>query len=174
MKEFTVTAIGEDRPGIVAAVTEVLLNLGCNLADCSMSLLRSQFAMLLLIEAPEEVDSERLEAALSKPASRLGLSITTRQVPTPEPVAPGRPYVVSFYGDDRPGIVHRVSKVLAECEVNICNLASHLVGPGIYSVVLDVDVPAKMPAAEMESILKGVASELGISLTFRSGEGTPL
>jgi glycine cleavage system transcriptional repressor len=174
MKEFTVTAIGEDRPGIVAAVTEVLLRLGCNLADCSMSLLRSQFAMLLLIEAPEEVDSQGLEAALREPAERLGLSITTRPVPEAHPPAPGRPYVVSFYGDDRPGIVHRVSKALAEREVNICNLASHLVGEGIYSVVLDVDVPAGLDPAGLEADLKELASGLGVSLTLRTGEGTPL
>jgi len=39
MREFAITAIGQDRPGIVAGFTEVLLTLGCNLADCSMSLL---------------------------------------------------------------------------------------------------------------------------------------
>ncbi|MGH2732689.1 MAG: glycine cleavage system protein R [Actinomycetota bacterium] len=174
MKEFTVTAIGEDRPGIVAAVTEILLHLGCNLADCSMSLLRGQFAMLLLIEAPEEMDPERLEAALSEPAGRLSLSIATRRVAAQGPPAAGRPYVVSFYGNDRPGIVHRISKALAEAEVNICNLASHLVGDGIYFVVLDIDAPAGVEPAELEAGLKEIASELGISLTLRSGEGTLL
>ena len=66
MNEIAITAIGRDRPGIVAGFTEVLLSLGCNLADCSMSLLRDQFAMILLVEAPDGVSAGRLDAALQE------------------------------------------------------------------------------------------------------------
>ncbi|HVF11766.1 MAG TPA: ACT domain-containing protein, partial [Actinomycetota bacterium] len=38
MRHLTVTATGKDRPGIVAAVTGALLEVGCNLSDCSMAL----------------------------------------------------------------------------------------------------------------------------------------
>jgi len=36
VNEFAVWALGADRPGIVAAVTGVLLRMGCNLKDCSI------------------------------------------------------------------------------------------------------------------------------------------
>ena len=37
---MAVTAVGRDRPGIVARVTAALLHLGCNLGETSMARLR--------------------------------------------------------------------------------------------------------------------------------------
>ncbi len=39
--------LGEDRPGIVKAVTGILYQAGANLEDVSMTLLDGQFAMML-------------------------------------------------------------------------------------------------------------------------------
>src|SRR6266568_170671 len=128
MNEFAITAIGQDRPGIVAGFTEVLLELGCNLSDCSMSLLRDEFAMILLVEAPDDVGTRRLDAALKEPAARFDLLVTTRQVHEVGDHPEATPFVVSVYGKDRPGIVHAVSKVLAADGVNITDLRSHLAG----------------------------------------------
>ena len=50
VKEFAVWALGADRPGIVAAVTGVLFAMGCNLKDCSMTVLSRHFAMMMLVE----------------------------------------------------------------------------------------------------------------------------
>lgn len=174
MHEFAVTAIGEDRPGIVAAVTEVLYHLGCNLADCSMSLLRNQFAMILLVEAPGEVTGAGIEEALAGTSARLGLGLTVREVPHAEAVPPARPYVISIYGADHPGIVYRVSKALAEIGVNITDLSSHLVGEGIYTMVLDADLPAVVDPPALEARLKEIAAEIQVDLTFRSAEPSEL
>src|SRR5438094_166616 len=50
---FAVSAVGADRPGIVAAVTGAFLEHGCNLEDTSMTILRGHFAMMLVVAAPE-------------------------------------------------------------------------------------------------------------------------
>lgn len=173
MRDLTVTAIGDDQPGIVAAVTEVLLDQGCNLADCAMSLLRKQFAMILLVEAPDELTHSQLETALEPGASRLGLTVTVREVAHAEPEPPGRPYVISVYGADRPGIVHRVAKALAERRVNITDLVSHLVGD-LYTMVLDVDLPAELDQSRVEQDLATLATELGIEIVFRPSEAAEL
>jgi predicted amino acid-binding ACT domain protein len=49
MLRFAVSVFGRDRPGIVAAVTRVLADAGCNLEDTSMTILRGHFAMMLVI-----------------------------------------------------------------------------------------------------------------------------
>jgi glycine cleavage system transcriptional repressor len=174
MREFAITAIGQDRPGIVAGFTEVLLTLGCNLADCSMSRLRNEFAMILLVEAPQEVSADWLNAALEEPARRFDLVVTTRQfeeAPAPEgDVA----FVVSVYGTDRPGIVHTVSRALADLDVNITDLRSHLAGEDLYAMILDVSLPPALPPEEVASRLQAVSRELGVSLTFRSAEAAEL
>ncbi len=65
MPHFAVSAVGVDRPGIVAAVTGVLVEQGCNLEDTSMSILRGHFAMMLLVAGPDGLTAEALEAALT-------------------------------------------------------------------------------------------------------------
>lgn len=167
-------AVGKDRPGIVAGVTEVLYRLGCNLADCSMSLLGGHFAMILLVEAPSEVTGGGLESALQEPIRQLGLVTTVREISHAEAHRPSRPYVVSLYGADRPGIVYRISRALADRGVNITDLASHVVGANVYSMVLDVDLPDDVDPTELEPALQEVAHELEVHLTFRSSEAAEL
>ena len=174
MHDLTVSAVGEDRPGIVAAVTEVLLECGCNLADCSMSLLRRQFAMILLVEAPDELSHEALEIALRGPAERLGLVTTVREVAHAGTISPGRPYVVSLYGPDRPGIVHRIASVLAGWQANITDLVSRLAGDDVYTVIIDADLPPEADADGLAAELGAAAGELGIELTFRASETVEL
>ena len=41
---FAITVVGHDRPGIIAEVTGALADLGGNLEDSSMTLLRGHFA----------------------------------------------------------------------------------------------------------------------------------
>ena len=74
MAHFSLSAVGVDRPGIVAAVSGVLADHGCNLEDSTMSILQGQFAILLVVSAPEGVDAPGLEAAFAPVAERFGLS----------------------------------------------------------------------------------------------------
>lgn len=174
MHDLTVSAIGEDRPGIVAAVTGVLLEQGCNLADCSMSLLRRQFAMILLVEAPDELSDEGLADALAEPAGRLGLVTSVRRVAHAETSSSGRPHVVSVYGPDRPGIVHKVASVLAGMGVNVTDLISRLAGDDLYMVMVEIDLPDESDAAAVEAELQAAAREMGVEITFRPAEPVEL
>lgn len=163
MTLLAISAIGADRPGIVAALTQVLYERGCNLEDTSMTILRGHFAMTLIV-AGEEAG---LEAALH--AALPDLLLTVRAVPEEHEQQPTRPYVVSVYGADHPGIVARVAAVLAERAVNITDLTTRLVDD-LYAMVLDVDLPPGADAAEAESALHAVAAELEVEATIRPAE----
>jgi glycine cleavage system transcriptional repressor len=155
-------------------VTGVLLEHGCNLADCSMSLLRRQFAMILLVEAPEELSAEALSAALDEPARRLDLVTSVREVAHAETTSSGRPHVVSVYGPDRPGIVHGVASVLAELGANVTDLMSRLAGDDLYAVVVEVDLPEGADEGAVANELQAAAREMGVELTFRPAEPVEL
>ena len=56
---YILSAIGKDRPGIVADVSEVIYECGGNIEDSNMGLLRTHFALLILFSAEkEEVDQK--------------------------------------------------------------------------------------------------------------------
>ena len=177
MTHFAVTAVGADRPGIVAAVTGVFADLGANLEDSSMTILRGQFAMMLVVDAPAGTTAAELEAALDGPAAALDLVVTVRPAaespPAPRPSEEGGTWTVSVYGGDHPGIVHGVTAVLARRSVNIVDLSTRVVGePGApaYAMVLEVSLPDGADPRELERLLDATAAELGVTCRLHPSE----
>lgn len=174
MPHFAVSCIGADRPGIVAAVTGVLVDRGCNLEDTSMSILRGHFAMMLVVAGPFDVDAADLEAALLEPSHRLELVTVVRAIDDDVPVSPaGRAWSVSVYGADRPGIVHRFTALMADAGVNVVDLETRVIGEPdrpVYAMVLDVTLPGGLPESEFSDRLARLAAELGVECSARPSD----
>jgi len=171
---LAISAIGSDRPGIVAAVSGVLVRLGCNLEDTSMSVLRGHFAMMLVVSGPDDLDAGRLEQDLAAATSDLGLLVAVRAIDDEVPAAaPGEPWTVSVYGADQPGIVHRMTTLLADAGVNIADLTTRVIGDPdrpVYAMVLDVTVPSAVDGGELASRLGSLAGELGVECSAHRSE----
>ncbi|MGH9282886.1 MAG: glycine cleavage system protein R [Acidimicrobiales bacterium] len=174
MPHFALSAIGADRPGIVAAVTGALVAHGCNLEDTSMSILRGHFAMMLVVAGPEGLDAAILEEALAGPATELELVVAVRQIDDDVPSSPeGDAWAVAVYGADRPGIVHRFASVLAGAGVNIVDLTTRVIGepgPAVYAMILDVTLPPGLDPAELTRSLSQLAAELGVDCSAHPSE----
>ncbi|MGI8426492.1 MAG: glycine cleavage system protein R [Actinomycetota bacterium] len=174
MVEFTITAIGYDRPGIVAAVTRVLFDRGCNLADCSMTRLSGQFAMILLVQAPEALGPKELETWLEPAAEDLDLSIHVREAAPGAGSSVGQPFVLSLYGADKPGIVFGIAAELAARQANITDLVSRKTGENLYLVVLEIDLPSDSDPLEFEREIAAFAQTMGVEANLRAAEAAEL
>ena len=178
MPHVAVTAVGSDRPGIVAAVTGVFVEHRCNIEDSSMTILRGQFAMMLVVDAPPDVGAADLEAALAGPAAELDLVVTVRPLPAvDEGGTGGGPgddrWTVSVYGADRPGIVHGVASLLADQGVNIVDLSTRVIGSPeqpVYAMVLEVELPAGVDPNALGDRLAEVAAGLGVEASLHSSD----
>src|ERR671931_678745 len=105
MPEFAVTAIGRDRPGIVAAISGALLELQGNIEDSQMAILRGHFAVMLIVKLPEAADSGDLEARLQRVRQELELEeIAVNRVDDLGEAATHPTHVISVYGAGHPGI----------------------------------------------------------------------
>ena len=170
---LAVTAIGTDRPGIVAAVTRALVDHGCNLEDTSMSILRGQFAMVLVVAAPPGLDAATLEEALAAAAPDLVVAVRTLAGPGATAADdPGDRWTVVVYGADHPGIVHGIATVLADAGANIVDLTTRVTGEPkpIYAMVMEVALPPDLTGATLEERLTAAASELGVECTLHPSE----
>lgn len=177
MTRFAVWTLGADRPGIVAGVTGALFEQGCNLADCSMTILAGNFAMVLIVECPPGVDAVVLEETLTAPAAAFDLGVAVRELHNEQASRSGAPHVVSVYGADRPGIVHHVSSLLAEAGVNITDLETRVIGDvadPVYAMLLEVTVPATMSVDELEARLRALAEELGVDASLHTADADVL
>ena len=173
MNALAVTAIGADRPGIVAAVTDALLHEGCNLEDTAMSILRGQFAMVLVVAAPGGVDAARLEQAIGQRTAGFDLVLAVRPLhDTHESAAPIDTWTAVVHGADQPGIVHAVAQALASLDVNILDLTTRVAEstPPIYSMVLELSFPPGVDEADVIAALDRVASELDVTCTLHRSD----
>jgi glycine cleavage system transcriptional repressor len=166
MNEIAVTAVGADRPGIVAALTQALLDLGGNLEDCRAALLRGSFAIALLVTVPDAVTAADVDAALRPVAEGLGLGLWTGPAAADlDPHSPAERCMVSVYGVDQPGIVHAITAAIAAVGANILDLSSRAAGtPAIYVLGIEVQLPDRMTARALESQLRPVATAHQVEL----------
>lgn len=167
MSRFSVAAIGADRPGIVAAVTGVLVERECNIEDTAMAILGGHFSMMLVVSGPTALDAHALEVALAPVAEHLHLVTMVRAIDPAVAASPvGALWTVNVHGADHPGIVHGIASALAELQVNVVDLATRVVpgdGGAVYVMVLDVTLPENVDAASFAATLDRVGTELGVS-----------
>lgn len=172
MKRYLLTAAGRDRPGLVAGVSKILFDHGCNLEDSAMTRLQGEFAMLLIFSAPARTAG--VEKALRTLGKKLKLATQVKLLSTVEtraPVAGGNAVLVTVYGADRPGIVHRVTQQLAEAKVNITDLTTHRTdapgGPSGYILYVEGEIPNGLTAPTLESALQAGVADLGVTLRVK-------
>jgi glycine cleavage system transcriptional repressor len=175
---FAVTAIGKDRPGIVAGISEALLAVGGNIEDSRMAILRGHFAVMLIVSVPAEHDAGEVRDGLA--AVRDGLELEALTVAEVDELAAARAsapsHVLTVYGADHPGIVHAVSSALAEQGVNICDLQTQVAGTGereIYVMLIEVALGDAGPA-EVGAALERVGQEAGVEVSMRELEAEAL
>ncbi len=73
--------------------------------------------------------------------------------------------MVSVYGADHPGIVHRFVTLLADAQVNITDLATRVIGDAadpVYAMVLDVELPADLAVESLQEQVAALATEVGV------------
>jgi len=154
---LAVTAIGRDRPGIVAAITGALLELGGNVDDSQMSILHGHFAVMLIVSVPEDASLDELESRLAGVGREFELGgIAISPVEGLDRGA-GPTHVLTVYGADRPGIVHDTAATLAALGVNITDLRTRRTGGDspLYTLMVEVSVPDGAEA-ELDRALDGL------------------
>ena len=173
MGHFSVSVVGKDRPGIVAEVSRILFEQGCNIEDSTCTILSGQFAMILVVSHPK-LGAAELDPAFGEVRSKAGLMVTLHALKEEEVVHEktfsGHPHIISVYGADRPGIVYKVTRELALRKVNITDLNTQVVGAKdrpVYVMVLEVDLPEGTDMKELEKEFDRIRKELNVSITLR-------
>jgi glycine cleavage system regulatory protein len=113
---------GPDRPGIVAAVSRSVYDAGGNLTTGKMIKLGGEFAVMMHVEVePEKLGSLYENLHAKKFAALEGCDIQTRQVLLLDHESPHPAYTASvrLTGPDQPGLLMRLTEVLAQHGLNV-------------------------------------------------------
>jgi glycine cleavage system transcriptional repressor len=172
---FALSAIGRDRPGIVADLAELIYDCDCNLEDSSMTILGSEFAVLLLLSATAADAETKLGSACKRLEWEKRLTVFFRALDgEPIPYAAtehARGHALQVVGVDRAGIVAKVARCLAEDGVNITEMHTQSrpepeSGTPIYTMRMALDVPGTVDVAGLAARLQSVGEALQVEVTF--------
>jgi glycine cleavage system transcriptional repressor len=174
MKRIALTAIGRDKPGIVANVTKALFNHDCNIEDSSMTILQDEFSMILITKAPDKIDMEKLQYDLKAAGCKLGLTINiTEMCAEPTQSAAAATHLLSVTGADKAGIVFRTSELLAQWKVNITDLSTKILrikDKDVYIMMMEVFLPEELDSSSFDQRLDTLAKAIGVEISLKEIE----
>lgn len=171
MTVLAITVLGHDRPGIIAETTAALADLGLNIEDTTMTLLRGHFSMMLITGGP--ASAAEVEEALGFLTADGALSVAVRELPEEHAATTGTSYLLSVHGGDRPGIVSAIAGEVARVGGNITDLTTRLSGE-LYVLLAQVELPQGTDAEPLLGSLKAVAADLGVDVSLRELESDDL
>ncbi|NIW95320.1 MAG: hypothetical protein GWN20_21285 [Phycisphaerae bacterium] len=172
-KKFIMTAFSKDRPGIVADVTEVLYEHGCNLEDSTMTNMLDEFAIILLFTGKGDGLEEKLSGDCRRLEREKGITAFIRPVEAEDKgkLAGVTTKTINVEGIDQTGIVFKISRYLANSEINIGSLTSRRTtspesGTALYFMEIKVQVPERISVEQLENGLSQVGEELNLEITL--------
>ena len=165
---LVVTVIGNDRPGIVERMSEVVLGAGANWEESRMARLAGKFAGILRISVAA-ANADGLAAGL-RALTTDGLTIVVETSPD-APAETFRTVRLELVGNDHPGIIRDISKVLAHHQVNIEELetgvsGAPMTGEQLFRARVQLRLPATVTTDWLRGRLEALAGELMVDVAL--------
>ncbi len=171
MSALVITLIGPDRPGVVRAVSDKASEHGANWTDSVMANFAGQFAGIVHLQVPDH-NCEALVAALRAiDSADLHIQVARADAATQSP--PLRRIALELVGHDRPGIIRSISTRLAEHQVSIDKMRTHIAsgamsGEQMFHLAAELTVPLELDTGDLREGLEDLANELMVDITFDS------
>mmetsp|Transcript_3263 Transcript_3263/g.9854 ORF Transcript_3263/g.9854 Transcript_3263/m.9854 type:complete len:181 (-) Transcript_3263:14-556(-) len=174
-----VTVSGKDRVGLVSILSKWIYDRGGNITGSKMLRMNQDFTVVMHVISKDRVSASHLRADLllgeGAPSPIADLQISAREIKSaPAPgETPQREARVRCTGYDRPGIVYRVTEVLAGAGFNIDELTTDTIrvagadGKAKPFFLLEgvVTAPEKIPVAEFEGRIAELRDKLDAKIT---------
>ncbi len=167
MTTLILTVAGSDRPGLVAAVADVVDAHGGNWENSQLAELAGVFAGVIQVSVTPEHQDE-LTSALHALDGLLTVAVHTG---SDAAATAAQPISLQILGNDRPGIVREVSAVLKAHGVSIERIDTEtkdaaMAGGRLFEASVTAEVPASADLDALRADLERLTSELQVDITL--------
>lgn len=176
MPKLTASFLGRDCPGVVAAITSLLGDSGCNIEAMSQTMLSGEFAAIFIVNASDSRSAQGLREFLEEGLKKANVDLSVMVRPAigsqwGENI-PCEPFVITVDGPDGPGLIGAMSKVFARHDVNIVNLSAVLeTGQSDNALfVFEVMVPLTVDIGRLRRELTLEGKNLGLRVSAQHSE----
>jgi glycine cleavage system transcriptional repressor len=173
MKKFIISVLGKDRPGIIAAVTQVLFQQDFNIEDVSQTILQKEFSGIFIVTGHDRSDAQSLCHSLKSATIEMEMHFHVKAMDT----APHQwtttvceSFVITTRGPDRKGLVASITAVLAAYNVNVTQLQAVFRGGNIPDhnvMIYEVDIPADSDQQKLRAALRDKGRELNLEVNIQ-------
>ncbi len=158
---LVLTIIGEDRPGIVESLAEIISDHSGNWLESSMSQLAGKFAGILRVSVKED-KCEALINSLENLSKNLKLVIEKVSSENYEEV---RQIVeVRLIGNDRPGIIREISKTVTDLAVTSECAPAPMSGDALFKASASLKIPKGVSVDLLKRALENLADDLIVDI----------
>jgi len=172
MNHLVLTVIAADQPGLVEKIASCISTHGGNWLESRMSRMAGQFAGILKVSVPAEAHQELVDALHGLIDQGIRVLLAESGI---DPACTWKPILLDLVGNDRPGIVRDITRVLSELDVNVESLVTDVVPAPMSSEPLFhaealLAVPLTLSLDVLQARLETLADDLMVELVLRSDE----
>ena len=166
MATFILTVLGDDRPGLVSALSAPVSAHGGSWERSELARLAGKFAGIAVVSVPDAAASA-LTADLDALADQGLQVLVERSGDEPEPTSVT--VTLDLLGADHPGIVAEISTILAARDVNIEELSTDvrdapMSGGSLFEAHAVLSAPPSLSTDELRATLEELADELMVEI----------
>ena len=163
------TVIGPDRPGLVESISRVVVAHDGNWVDSRMAHLAGQFAGVVRVDVPRD-EAPKLTAALEA-MREAGLDIVIHADTAHEDALQHELVRLELVGQDRPGIVAEITRVLAASRVNVEELntdctSAATTGQRLFHATARLQLPGGCDLDQLQRQLERIAGDLMVDVSL--------
>ncbi|MCF6751485.1 glycine cleavage system protein R [Stutzerimonas degradans] len=172
MDHLVLTVIAEDQPGLVERLAQCIAEHGGNWLESRMSRMAGQFAGILRVAVPSEAHAA-LTAALQGLQAQ-GIRVLLAHSGS-EPPTSWQEIELELVGNDRPGILRDITRLLAEHGVNLESLDTDVLsapmsGEPLFRAEARLAVPSELSLEVLQGRLETLADDLMVELKLQAPE----
>ena len=167
-----ITVIGEDRPGLVSALADVVDEHGGSWGRSQLAELAGTFAGIVTVEVPQD-RAETLTRALQ---GVDGVEVTVHAARADaEPAPQAQLFHLDLVGHDQPGIVRQITGVMAAQQVSVETLETRVVpapqaGGDLFEARASLRAPEGGDVQGLQRALEDLARELQVDVSFDAAD----
>lgn len=172
MDHLVLTIIAADKPGLVERIAQNIAAHGGNWLESRMAHMAGQFAGILRVAVPAESHAELVKALEQLISHNIRVLIAESGA---EPAANWKPISMELVGNDRPGIVRDITRLLADKGVNLERFTTEVRPAPMSSEPLFhanalLALPMALSLEDLQQSLEALADDLMVELELRAEE----
>jgi len=166
MKSILISVLGDDKPGLLDSLSEVIVSNDGDWVESNMSTVEAKFAGILRVNVPAK-NSKKLMKELT--SSKLGLQIACEET-VPVTQSDYKSYNIELIGQNHVGIINQLSHVLTyDLKANVEGIKTEIIdasmsGEQLFKAQIKLHLPISIDEQLIKDKLELIADEMMVEI----------